>query len=78
VKLASSTPITVRDRDGRPMKERVFYQHGDRIYIANGKTSWATNEVFVLEHDQGVRWVLDWDTEEAKAFAAQLLLQASV
>jgi hypothetical protein len=70
--LAPSTPITVRGRDGRPVQERVAYQHADRIY-----TGWATGEAFVIENDRGVSWELGWDTEDAKAFAAQLLLQAS-
>lgn len=75
--LTPGTPITVIDRDGRPARERVMSQHMERIYIGNGLTAWATDEAFVLEHDQGVTWAIGWDTEDARAFAAQLLLRAS-
>lgn len=75
--LAAATPIIVRDHVGRPARERVMYQHKERIYIGDGKHAWATNEAFVIEYDRGVTWALGWDTEEAQAFAAQLLLQAS-
>jgi hypothetical protein len=71
VTLTASTPITVRGHDGRPMRERVFSVDAGRIYTGSGGP-W-----FVLENDRGVSWELDWDTEDAKAFAAQLLLQAS-
>jgi len=70
VKLAASTPITVRGTFGQPERQRVLYQRDDRTYF-----SWGDS--FVLVADRGVSWELGWDTEEAQAFAAQLLLQAS-
>lgn len=71
MRLAPSTPITVRGTDGHPERERVLHQlDDDRIHYGWG-------DGFVLAGARGISWELGWDTEEAQAFAAQLLLQAS-
>lgn len=61
-------PILVKDSNGRPRKDRVFsVEHGHVWY-----STWLYDRVKLA--DYGTTWVYGWDSEEADAFAAQLLL----
>lgn len=71
--LAPGAPIVLLMDDGRPRLERVFCVKDGRVYAGAGPgRGW-----WVTLAREGETWCLGWDTPEALAFRATVLLQAS-